>query len=673
MRAGQTPDAIPLLERICEMDRRDADAWLMLATAHYALRQFAAAEQALSIAVTANPESTALHLALGDTLVTLSRSHEAVREYQRAVEINPGHIDGHARLAVALAQSGRPEEGVEACRTALRLDPRRADVHFNLGNMLNALRRQPEAEEAFRVASLADPTHLDARNNLASLLKDSGRIDEARELYESIIRANPRYANAHNNLGIICEREGQLTRALFHYQTASGIAPNDVEILANQANALLATARIDEAIKLYQRASRNDPASPTSSARLFAMNYKAIDPAALFAEHVDWGQRLAITHRFHPYRDTRHDLDRKFRIGYVSPDFRTHSVAFFIEPILAYHDRETFEIYCYAEVNKPDETTNRLKSHCDVWRDIVGKSDNAVAELIHSDGIDILVDLAGHTAANRLLAFARKPAPVQVTYLGYPNTTGLPAMDYRLTDTIADPPGQEVFHTERLVRLPDGFLCYQPPGHTPAVKPAPGLVTEYVTFGSFNNLAKIGEGVVALWSKLLHTAPKSRLILKNMSLRDEETRNRYLALFLNNGIASERIELIGWLPSKEDHLALYHRIDIALDTFPYNGTTTTCEALWMGVPVVVLSGNRHAGRVGMSLLTQVGLTGLIAQNPDDYVRIASTLATDLRRLAALRADLREQMATSPLCDGVSFTRELETAYREMWQRFSMRQ
>lgn len=638
----------------------------MLASAHYALRQFAAAEQTLRIAVAANPESAALHLAFGDIFVTLSRFSEAVGEYQRVVEIKPDHADGHARLAVALAQAGHPEDGVEACRAALRLDARRADIHFNLGNMLGVLRRYQEAEEAYRGAVQMDPKHLDARNNLASILKDSGRTAEARELYESILRIDPRYANAHNNLGIIFEREGQITQALSHYRTALGLAPGDREILGNQANALLASGRIDEAIELLEQASAGDPVAITSRARLFALNYTLMHPGALYEEHLAWGKRLNIkpdTHR-HPYSGT--DPDRKLRIGYLSPDFRTHSVAYFIEPVLAHHDHMAFEIYCYAEVARPDQTTKRLKAFTNNWRNTIGKSDVAVAELIRNDRIDILVDLAGHTQANRLPVFAYKPAPVQVTYLGYPATTGLPAIDYRLTDAAVDPGGQEAFHTERLVRLPAGFLCYQPPTNAPAPQELPALTNSHITFGSFNNLAKVGPNVVALWSGLLQAIPGSRLILKNLSLRDEATRNHYFTLFRNHGIAGEYLELIGWIPIA-DHLSLYNRIDIALDTFPYGGTTTTCEALWMGVPVITLAGNRHAARVGISLLTQVGLTKLIAQDPDDYVRIAAELANDQSRLVSLRMSLRERMMNSPLCDGKSFTRQLEAAYREMWR------
>lgn len=352
-------------------------------------------------------------------------------------------------------------------------------------------------------------------------------------------------------------------------------------------------------------------------------------------------------------------------MGYVSPDFHAHSVAYFIEPVLARHDPAAVETYCYAEVAQPDAFTEHMKTLAAHWRGTFGRSDDEVADMIRNDAIDILIDLAGHTAHNRLAVFARRPAPVQVTYLGYPNTAGLPQMDYRLTDAAADPPGQEVYYTESLVRLPQGFLCYAPPHESPAVGPLPAATGGCITFGSFNALPKMNNEVIALWARVLQSVPGARLILKNKSLQDAKTCERYRQHFH----PPERIELLGWLDDPADHLSIYHRVDIALDTFPYNGTTTTCEALWMGVPVITLAGERHAGRVGLSLLTQLGLTELIAKTPDEYVRLAVALAGNRERLAALRAGLRERMRRSPLCDAQSFTRDLEAAYREMWHKW----
>jgi predicted O-linked N-acetylglucosamine transferase (SPINDLY family) len=344
-------------------------------------------------------------------------------------------------------------------------------------------------------------------------------------------------------------------------------------------------------------------------------------------------------------------------------------VAYFIEPILAHHDPDRFEIYCYAQVGRGDVMTERLQALAGHWRRTLGMSDAELAAQVRADGIDILVDLAGHTANSRLTAFTSRPAPVQIGYLGYPNTICSPAIAYRLTDAWADPPGQEQFHCEELIRLPRGFLCYAPSPDAPAVTPPPSLTNGHITFGSFNNLAKINTGVVALWARLLQAEPTARLVIKNGSLRDPATRERYHALFQQHGIARARVDLAAWTPAMRDHLAAHAGIDIGLDTFPYNGTTTTCEALWMGVPVVALAGDRHASRVGVSLLTRLGLTELIAETLEHYIRVAQYLSANPARLSELRHGLRARIQASTLCDGAAFTRELEDTYRELWRRW----
>jgi predicted O-linked N-acetylglucosamine transferase (SPINDLY family) len=354
-------------------------------------------------------------------------------------------------------------------------------------------------------------------------------------------------------------------------------------------------------------------------------------------------------------------------IGYVSPDFRAHSVAFFFEPLLEKHSKSSFRIFCYSDVMRPDFVTRRLQPLASVWRDVRHLSDKQLAAQIQADGIDILVDLAGHTAGNRMSVFTRRPAPVQVSWLGYPNTTGLSAMDYRLTDSWADPPGEtESLHTETLVRLPGGFLCYDP--HNDSVTESVSRDENGpITFGSFNNLAKVTPEVISVWSALLTQVPDARLLLKTKPLRDEAVREHVYSLFREQGIARDRVELTGWVPGRGDHLGLYSRVDIGLDTFPYNGTTTTCEALWMGVPVITLAGHVHAGRVGVGLLSQVGLTELIARDRADYVALAGQLAGDRDRLAALHGGLRTRVSASALCDARAFAGHVEAAYRNMWR------
>jgi predicted O-linked N-acetylglucosamine transferase (SPINDLY family) len=361
-------------------------------------------------------------------------------------------------------------------------------------------------------------------------------------------------------------------------------------------------------------------------------------------------------------------LTRRLKIGYVSADFKKHSVAYFIEPVLARHRKEQVSVHCYADVGQGDEVTERLRGYADHWHSIVGMTDEQVAALIRSDGIDILIDLAGHTAQNRMLIFARKPAPVQVSWIGYPATTGLSAMDYKIVDGYTDPPGKtEQYYTEKLIRMPGSFLCYQPDKDSPAIETLPALTKGYITFGSFNNFAKVTPQVMDLWGDILKSVPGSRLVMKARSLADRPTRESVMERFIAKGVGGERVELLGWEPTTQSHLNTYNRIDIALDSFPYNGTTTTCEALWMGVPVVTLSGETHASCVGVSLLTNAGLPELIARTPEEYIALAVELANDVQRVESYRRELREKMTRSALCDAEGFTAQLEMHYRQIWE------
>jgi predicted O-linked N-acetylglucosamine transferase (SPINDLY family) len=348
-------------------------------------------------------------------------------------------------------------------------------------------------------------------------------------------------------------------------------------------------------------------------------------------------------------------------------------VGYFIEPVLAHHDHNRFEVFCYSNLQQEDNVSERLKSRANYWRRIIALSDEQATQKIRADQIDILIDLNGHTGSNRLLVFARKPAPVQVTWLGYPATTGLSTVDYRLTDGFADPVGMtEHLHSEKLIRLPECFSCYRPPADAPEVSGLPAREKGYVTFGSFNNQAKINREVMAVWAKILQAVPGARLTLKNAGLGSKIVQRKVRETFLGWGVEPDRIELLGHDPYESAHLERYRSIDIGLDPFPYNGATTTCEALWMGVPVVALAGQAHAGRVGVSQLSNLGLTELIGNTPEEYVAIATRWARDLERLSQLRAGLRARLAASPLTDAPRFTQNLEQAYRAMWQDWCLK-
>ncbi len=406
---------------------------------------------------------------------------------------------------------------------------------------------------------------------------------------------------------------------------------------------------------------------------LFALHYTpGFSRRLTFAEHL----KAARTRPFRPAPGAPVPASRthggRIRIGYVSPDFRQHSVASFIEPVIREHDRALFEVFCYANLPRADRTTERLKGLAEHWRDIHGIPDAQAAAMIAADGIGILVDLAGHTSGNRLPLFALRPAPLQVTWIGYPDTTGLKGIDVRITDAIADPPGEEDrYHSERLVRLPRVFCCYLPPDAAPPVAPPPSSETGRITFGSFNNLAKVTPEVIALWSRVLHAVQGSVMLVKAQPLGDAGVRRRILALFEAQGIAPGRIELDAGQPTSLEHLEQYRRVDVALDTFPYNGTTTTCEALWMGVPVITLAGDRHASRTGATLLTSCGLVDLVTTSEAQYVEMARRVAADTGTLASFRSDARQRLTRSPLLDAAGVTRELEDVLRDLCAQMSV--
>ena len=599
------------------------------------------------------------------------RLPEAEPLYRQVLAVDPGHARALHLLGFLAYQSGLNERAIELIGKAIEQNPAEAACHSDLGLALQAEGRLDEAAAAYGRALALDPELAQAHYNLGNALQEMGRLGAAISCYERALGLSPDYAEAHCNLGIALRKQGKLAEALPCFGRALALKWDYPGAHCNLGNVLLDQGRLEAALAAYRRALAFDPNHvPAHTALLLSLSYHpATSIETLVAEHRNFDARHARRLLPVPVSHANdRSPDRRLRIGYVSPDFRAHSVAWFLEPVLRAHDRAAVELFCYAELAQPDSVTEMLQPLADRWRMTFGRSDAAVAAQIRADAIDILVDLAGHTAGNRLLVFARKPAPVQASWLGYPATTGLSAIDYRLVDAVTDPPGTaDPQANEQLVRLPGGFLCYRPARDLRAPVPPPCLTGQAVTFGSFNNPAKLCEATLDAWAALLRRLPEARLLLKGKPFCDEATRALMLARFAERGIAPERIELVGWLADPAEHMMLYDRIDIALDPFPYNGTTTTCEALSMGVPVVSLRGDRHAGRVGASLLGQVGLPELVAGSVEDYLAIAAGLAADPQSLAALRSSLRARMLSSPLCDVSGFTRRLEATYRSLWQ------
>ncbi len=623
-------------------------------------------------AITLNPSLTEAHYNLGHALQQLGHTHEAMESYRNAVRVQPDHALAHYNLGTVLWEQGAVEAAVQCYREAVRARPDLIDGWQNLGAALQLLGRLAEATESYRRVLALKPEHGEAHVNLGLTLWTAGRFEEAIECCARAIALRPGFALAHNAMALVLLEIGRLDEAAGHCRRAIADEPSVAEPYNTLGTILNFQGRPQEALEHYRQALGMDPSlARASSNLLFTLNYlDGLDGDAMLAEHRKWAGQQAdyagarfTTHANDP------DPDRRLRIGYVSQDFCQHSVALFFEPVLASHDRGNVEVYCYASVARPDATTQRLKGLADHWRDIAAIKDVEVAELVRQDGIDILVDLGGHSANNRLSIFARHPAPVQATYLGYLNTTGLTAMDYRITDEWCDPPGvSDALHTETLVRIPGGLLCLDVPHDSPEVTGLPALKTGHITFGCFNNCTKITSGVIAVWSRVLKALPDSYLVLKSKSYADMVTRRYYTGLFEEHGISAERVGIEGnsdWRGYLESH----HRIDIALDPFPYAGGTVTCHALWMGVPVVTLAGRLGFARTGVSILSAIGLQELIADSCDDYVERVLGLARDLDRLGELRASLRQRMQRSTLMDAKRFAGALENQYRSMWRQW----
>jgi len=665
-------------------------------------------------AIRLNPDYAEAYNNLGASLKCIGQHNEAIEAYNKALAINPDHANAYCNLGNLYKELGDPEKAKSNYKRSLDIQPHNIDALKGLGDILPEIGEANAAVDYLSRANSLQPDNPQILFALATIFQQINETGKAIELYNKTIRIKPDYTEALNDFGTLLIDSGNTVEGIATLKRALELKPDMAVVYYNIGRGLINLDRISEAEWNYKKSLEIDPEFPlawnnlagiytqgrykeaiasyrtamtkkfTSAIKitthssnvhsnlLFAMHYApTIDARQLFKEHRKWNENHAIKlNHYTPDHKNDRSPDKRLRIGYLSPDFRVHPVAYFILAILGCHDKKQVETFCYSNVDHPDQATEHLKEMSDHWREIFTLSDQRVSDMIQDDKIDILVDLSGHTAHNRLILFAGKPAPVQVTYLGYPNTTGLDAMDYRITDTLADPPGKtERFHSERLIRLPGCFLCYIPPKGAPDVKDLSASTSRNITFGSFNNRAKITPKVVETWSKILHALPGSRMIIKAKSLVDNKIQNQLIEQFQNLGISKERLSLMGFIKSKADHFKLYNQIDIALDTFPYNGTTTTCEALWMGVPVLTLKGDIHCSRVGYSILNCIGLPELTTETIDKYISKAVDLANNIDELKHYRRNIRSMMQGSPLMDAEGFTHRLEKEYRTIWQRW----
>lgn len=640
------------------------EAWLNLGLTHYQRGDAPASAALFRRAVICRPDVTQGWNNLGAAFNAARRGAAALACYRVLAALDPGGGESIANLAAAFQAVSRNEEALRWARRGRMVNPLLATAHVNLGGALTALGRFEEAIRAYGGGLVLDPADAEAWVNIGSSWQSRGDAGQSRRAFNRAARIdslNVRMRNAYGNLCLALNRMGE---AEAHFHQALIVRPDYEEALNNLGAVHRNRGRQAAATACFRRAVQVNPTdSRIHSNMLLTLCYQeGVDEAALRREHEAWAQRHADPHlaAARSFANPK-AADRRLRIGYVSPDLRVHAAAYFLEPMFERHDHEAFEIFCYAEVARPDAMTERLRGCADHWRSTVGVSDDAAAAAIRADGIDVLIDLAGHTGNNRLGVFARKPAPVQATWLGYATTTGMRAMDYIILDPWHAPlGGDEAVYTERVWRLPEVYRCYRPPEESPPVGPSPMDANGHITFGSLNAYVKVTEAVIAVWAATLRAVPNARLMIIASAPPDEVA-----ARFASYGIESRRIRVEG----KRDlagFLDLVNTVDIALDPFPHTGGTTTLHSLWMGVPVVTLAGRRFSERGGVGILGPLGMGDLVAEDFAGYVDAARRLAGDSAYLRRLRAESRERLRASAFVDAARFTRQMEDVYRGMW-------
>jgi predicted O-linked N-acetylglucosamine transferase (SPINDLY family) len=597
------------------------------------------------------------------------KRHEAEVIYRDVLSVQPDNPDALHLLGVIAYETGHSIEGIKLIQQAIAIKPNHAYFN-NLGSLAKSLGHLEEALGlAYRSIAL-DPGYAHGHNNVGVLLRDRpGGLDECFFRFFTAVALDPAYAEAHNNLGNAFQHIGRLDIAATGFARAVELAPNHAGAHLNAGSILQCQGLMGEAAKCYRKALSLKPDyAGAHSNLLMCLGYTPIDPDILFQEYKRWEQAHAKPNYEHikPHENDR-DPEKKLKVGFLSADLKQHPIAYNIEGLLATLDRTQFEVHCYAEVAYPDAFTAHLKSLSDQWTSTVGFTDAMVANTIRNDGVDILVSLAGHTALNRATVLSFKPAPIQVAY-GDLSTTGMKTVDYWLTDSIIHPPEATTERfVEKLYRLPH-LVIHQPPAESPTPEGPPHLKTGKIAFGSFNNPAKLTDDVIRVWSRVLQAVPNSKLYLKFFAvLTNVGVKTRLLNTFERHGVDPARVEFLGAIAQRAGHLAVLNDIDIALDPFPFTGCTTTFEALWMGVPVITLAGNRFLARMGTSFVSQVGLGDLVARSEDEYVAKAAALAADSARLLALRHGLRDTVAASRLCDREAYARSVGEAFRDMWR------
>ena len=615
-----------------------------------------------------SPSNVQYHLEYAEILKGKQLFKEALSEYEKVLTTDPENTIALSETASICIKTGDLESALKSLEKILSIKPKYPKAYNDLGFIYLSREKYKEAIGCFQEALKLKNNYFEAYCYLGSAQSSLGQHIAAIDSYKQAIKINPDFFEAYYYLGTCLMELNNFDQAIDCFKSAIHLRPNDSQAIADLSLSKFAIGDLAEAEQGFRLALKQEGEQFARiwSNLLLCINYlPEYSPAQLYSEHKEYGKvfNIRASHSEHFANDR--DPDRKIRIGYVSADFCDHAISRFILPVLAGHNKKDYGIYCYSNGIRNDATTARLKNFSDTWRDIHRFSDEQAVETIRTDGVDILVDLSGHTGKNRLSLFARKPAPIQASYLGYPNTTGLSAMDYYITDALVDPAGQDLFFTEKLVRLEKCFCCYYPNQDSPRVSGLPAKEKGHITFGSLHSLSRLNYEVIDLWCQVLNAIPHSRLFIARNTLRGNVV-DRLLSRFEKNGIDRERIDMRS-KPPPTGYLAWFHEIDIALDTFPWSGHTTACEALWMGVPVVTLCGDRHAGRMVASILTNAGMEDWVTNSREEYCDRVIKAACDIEILGALRSGLRNRMLQSDLCNGKKFVEELEKAHRKMWK------
>jgi protein O-GlcNAc transferase len=699
---GRGDQAIEMISKAISIDPQLADAHYNLGIALQQAGRLQDAADSFQRTLELKPDHTAAANNLGTALMSLERWAEAESCYRKLLSIRPNYAETHYNLGLALREQGHLEDAQGSFSSALRLNPDYAEAQNNLGNVLKELGDLEGAEQCYRGVIAKRPNHVDACYNLGIALAEMERPEAAIECYRHALRLRPDDAEVYRDLGVVFKSIGNMNEALECFQKALALKPDFTVIHTDMAGVYRESGKLDDAVASHRRVVKENPDDAGGFSNLGTALVEigeldegvacyaqalAIDPDLteahsnlLFAElyrpghthetvarlHAKWDDAFGAKRRVAgPEHPNSAIPDKRLRIGWVSPNFGRHPVGYFIIPVLENLPKSKFEMFAYND-RKTDDLTERIKATMDVWRDVRGIPDDELTETIRADEIDILIDLAGHTGTNRMPVFARKPAPVQIAWAGYAATTGLSAIDYLISDRYSTRAEEEKFYSETVVRMPDGWLCYEPPQYAPDVGPLPCLETGFVTFGSFSNPVKINDAVVALWADILAAIPNSTLMLKYRGMTSATNRQRISSSLASRGIDAARL-ILEDQAKHSDFLASYNRVDVALDPFPYSGGLTTLEALWMGVPVITMPGETFASRHSLSFLATLGLSELIGENRSDYIERAVQLAEDQARLAGMRQTLRDRVAESPICDGTAFAEAFSEILRGAWR------